>query len=475
MSAPDGALPPLSAARDASRRIAGLFEETGLSVWWRESASPAVGPQGQVEDEPLQLCLRFAAMLVAEIPDRHPPALEGAGSSVEGNTYLRTARATGNRIVELIRERDEPWWRSTRLGAPLYHCLQVADFLASASSADEAEQLTRILRQEISHLVAGGEKATGRLAAARLIGRQVARLIHDAGLVDQHHRTPLAGPVQQCLTIAYYLADADNEAEAELMSKLLRQAVRRYSDLLAMMTASESAASAPYGYPHSERLSDARAVGRQLCELLRRSDLSGRAAAMPARATFRQLLDAAERLSEATSEADAVGSATLLAQTVRRESPTLQEWPDLYGNLRTAALQMDRIAFGFVSAGRYWVGGQELTSVRQLPPVVRRTTHMYLAAEQVSAAELVRRWVQSGHDPGRVARLLLRCAVAALPAPAQERYAEEYGAELWSLRDQSAVRRVHHALRLARNTLRLRSDLRAAGITLWTQPPEREP
>lgn len=86
---------------------------------------------------------------------------------------------------------------------------------------------------------------------------------------------------------------------------------------------------------------------------------------------------------------------------------------------------------------------------------------MYICPPGVLAKELLRRWAQAGDAPGRAARFALRFGVAVLPPSAQARYAEEWANDLWLLRDSPCLRRVAHAVRLARRALMLRHDLRA--------------
>lgn len=243
---------------------------------------------------------------------------------------------------------------------------------------------------------------------------------------------------------------------------MLAQSISRHTRDLSLVAGGTAAA----------RLEVARTIGRQVVELIRRTDVAW-FADEPACRPLGDCLDVAGKLADAASEVDAERFATVLGHAIRGCSPVLAvHRPGLSSDLQVMASQTDRIAHGFVSGGRQWLDGAVISSERELPPVVHRTTHMYVAVEYQRPKDLVRKWAQGTHDPGLVIRHLLRLAVATVPVPVQARYAEEYGAEILHLRDQPSWRRVMHAIRLARGAWRLRGSLRKAGTTLWTPPPE---
>jgi hypothetical protein len=450
MTPPRGPVDRLHAARATGQQIADLIEEIRLVAWWPHGAdADGFGADmPQVRVNMLRVLLDQAVRMCDSPEDRN---------------WLIDARAAGRQIAELIRGREGLWWMDRRTGQTLVLCLRLAEYLASASSRDEAEHLVKMLNKTVYRASPSYEPAGDhdRLQAARATGRHIEEMIKESGLggwQDEaaHHSATF------CLRMAHYLATAGSEGEAELLSTLLAQAISRHTQHLSQAVGDTAAA----------RLEVARTIGRQVVELIRRTDLAW-FTAEPAFRPLRDCLDAADKLANAASEVDAERFATVLGQVIRRCSPVLAAHrPSLSSDLQVMACQTDRIAHGFVSGGRQWLERAEISSPRELPPVVHRPTLMYLAVEYRRPKELVRKWAQGAHDPGPIIRHLLRLAVATVPVPVQARYAEEYGAEILHLRGEPSWRRIMHALRLARGAWRVRGSLRKAGTALWTMPPE---
>jgi hypothetical protein len=442
------------ADRATSQRIGELLQESRL-----RTQQPRAWQVG-VEGESLPDCLAVACHHLQTL-GRYTP------SSTNGASYLKEARSTGRKISGLIRW-DWDWLRNRSARGTRLYCLRMADYMATAGDPAEADQFASLLRQAIRRhsrdVPVGDQDSTTRLDKARTVGRQVADIIGETHR-GRRLQWRMSWPVRECRRIARYLADAQTEAEAEQWTTLLEKTFERYQAGLA---------SAAVPYPHlstvydtSSRLADAQSVGRQIAGLLRRTDLGWQSTACPGAAAT-DLLTMAGQLAGAQNEADAERFATMLGQAIRNHLPDLAGRPALHSDLHAMAIQTERIAFGFVSAGRQWHGGRQLNSALELPPIVKRTTHMYICPPRVPAKELVRRWVQAGNDPGRAGRCALRFAVAVLPAPAQARYAEEWADDLWSLRGSSRLRRATHAVRLAIRAPLVRHNLRAYGTEFWT-------